>query len=177
MIEALTCLGLAAEGSAARPAERDVVSADRKLSRDLHEWFELRRPDTDHHSPGWIATAIAAPSTAVISRPSEYEQRGRELTAKYLWFESRALLARLVFARSAAAPPPVKLVRQLSLLHELVPGDEAAEVEALVRRAFALREAADPAPPATIPDVEVEQLAGQLDVLRRRLGLPGPRNL
>ncbi|MEU3560462.1 hypothetical protein [Kitasatospora sp. NPDC006786] len=177
VIEALACLGLAAEGSAARPTERDVVSADGMLSRDLHEWFELRRPGMDHHSPGWVATAIAAPSTAAISRPSEYEQRGRELTAKYLWFESRAMLARLVFTRAAAAPPPVKLVDQLSLLHELVPGDEAAEVKALVRRTFALREAADPAPLVTDLDAEVEQLAGQLDVLRRRLGLPGPRNL
>ncbi len=177
VIEVLACLGLAAEGSAARPTERDVVSADGMLSRDLHEWFELRRPGVDHHSPGWVATAIAAPSTTVISRPSEYERRGRELTAKYLWFESRALLARLVFARSAAAPPPVELVPQLSLLHELVPSDEAATVEALVRRTFALREAADHAPPTTGPDTEVEQLADRLDVLRRRLDLPGPRNL
>ncbi|MEV7359325.1 hypothetical protein [Kitasatospora sp. NPDC091276] len=177
VIEALTCLGLAAEGSAARPTERDVVSADGMVSRDLHEWFELRRPSMDHHSPGWVSTVITAPSTTVISRPSDYEQRGRELTAKYLWFESRALLARLVFARSADAPPPVRLVPQLSLLHGLVPGDEAAEVEALVRRTFALREAADPAPPTTDLDAEVEQLAGRLDVLRRRLGLPGPRNL
>ncbi|WP_157881961.1 hypothetical protein [Streptomyces rubellomurinus] len=177
VIEALACLGLAAEGSAARPTERDVVSANGKFSRDLHEWFELRRPGTDHHSPGWVATAIAAPSTTVISRPSECEQQGRELTAKYLWFESRALLARLVFTRAAVTPPPVKLVPQLSLLHELVPADKAAEVEALVRQAFALREAADPAPPATGPDTEVEQLAGRLDVLRRRLGLPGPLNL
>ncbi|MEE1781693.1 hypothetical protein PUR71_01895 [Streptomyces sp. SP17BM10] len=177
VIEVLACLGLAAEGSAARPTERDVVSADGMLSRDLHEWFELRRPGVDHHSPGWVATAIAAPSTTVISWPSEYEQQGRELTAKYLWFESRAMLARLVFARSTAAPPPVKLVPQLSLLHELVPGDEAAEVAALVRRTFALREAADPALPTTSLETKVAQLADQLDVLRRRLGLPGPRNL
>ncbi|MFD8784303.1 hypothetical protein [Kitasatospora sp. NPDC059599] len=177
VIEALACLGLAAKGSAARPTERDVVSANGKFSRDLHEWFELRRPGTDHHSPGWVATAIAAPSATVTCQPSEYEQRGRELTAKYLWFESRALLARLVFTRAAAAPHPVKLVPQLSLLHELVPADKAAEVEALVRQAFALREAADPTPPTIGADTEVEQLADRLDVLRRRLDLPGPRNL
>ncbi|MFE6053065.1 hypothetical protein ACFQ6N_20085 [Kitasatospora sp. NPDC056446] len=176
VIEALTCLGLAAEGSAARPTERDVVSADGMLSRDLHEWFELRRPGADHHSPGWLAGAIAGPSATITRRPSEYEQRGRELTAKYLWFEARALLARLVFTRAAAAPPPVKLVPQLSLLHELVPGGEAAEVEAVVRAAFALREATDPALTTGL-DTEVEQLADQLDVLRLRLGLPGPRSL
>ncbi|MEV7776686.1 hypothetical protein [Kitasatospora sp. NPDC088351] len=176
VIEALGCLGLAAEGSAARPVERDLVSADGRVSRDLHEWCELRRPGSAHHDPGWTAALLPTPSTEVLGRPSQYEVQGREDTAKYLWFESRAALARLVFVTPTLSPRPVTLGQQLAVLPGLIGDREAAELRGLVHETFALREAADPSQQAGgDAERECSRLAGRLDRLRQRLGLPGPR--
>ncbi|MFJ8476495.1 hypothetical protein [Kitasatospora sp. NPDC094011] len=176
VIEALGCLGLAAEGSAARPVERDLVSADGRVSRDLHEWFELRRPGYAHHDRGWTATFLSGPSAYALDRPSQYEGQGREHTTKYLWFESRAALARLVFATPALSPRPVTLEQQLSVLPGLIGDHEAVELRDLIQETFALREAADPSQPADgHAERECSRLAGRLDRLRQQLGLPGPR--
>ncbi|MFD5565022.1 hypothetical protein [Kitasatospora griseola] len=174
LIEALACLGLDAEGSAARPAERDLVSADGDMSRDLHEWFELRRPGSALHDPGWAAAALTPPSADLIGSPSRYEEQGREHTTKYLWFESRAALARLVSTASGTGRMPVTLERQLAVLPLLIGTVDAAELRDLVHATFALREAADPVDgPA---GGEITRLADRLDRLRQRLGLPGPQN-
>ncbi|MFD9687286.1 hypothetical protein ACFWXO_16195 [Kitasatospora sp. NPDC059088] len=178
LIEALACLGLAAEGSAARPVECDLVSTDSDTSRDLHEWFELRRPGSDLHDPGWATTLLTPPSADVIGRPSQYEDQGREHTAKYLWFESRAALARLVSTDSGTAPMPVTLERQLAVLPQVIGAEDAAELRDLVHATFALRETADPSyPVGGQAEDQIARLAGRLDLFRQRLGLPGPRNL
>ncbi|GAA2991633.1 hypothetical protein GCM10020229_00190 [Kitasatospora albolonga] len=176
VIEALGCLGLAAEGSAARPTERDLVSADGHTSRDLHEWCELRRPGAAHHDPGWTTAFLPAPTAGALGRPSQYEQQGREHTAKYLWFESRAALARLVFTDPALSPQPATLEQQLSVLPRLIGDRETAELRDLLHRTFALREASSPAQAAD-EDAEREcfHLAQRLDHLRHRLALPGPQ--
>ncbi|MFI6448820.1 hypothetical protein [Kitasatospora sp. NPDC050543] len=176
VIEGLGCLGLAAEGSAARPVERDIVSADGRVSRDLHEWFELRRPGSAHHDPGWSAAWLSGPSAGAIGRPSEYEDQGREHSTKYLWFESRAALARIVFTAPSLSPRPVTLEQQLSVLSRLIGDREAAELRELIHETFALREAADPSRPAFgHAERECSRLSGRLDRLRQRLALPGPR--
>ncbi|KQV20864.1 MULTISPECIES: hypothetical protein [unclassified Kitasatospora] len=176
LIEALGCLGLAAEGSAARPVERDLVSADGRVSRDLHEWFELRRPGSAHHDPGWTAALLSGPSADELCRPSQYEEQGRELTAKYLWFESRAALTRLAFTAPGLFPRPVTLERQLTALPGLIGDREAAELRDLVHETFTLREAADPSRlVGGQAERECSRLAERLDRLRQRLGLPGPQ--
>ncbi|QKW20535.1 hypothetical protein HUT16_16990 [Kitasatospora sp. NA04385] len=178
LIEALACFRLDAEGSTARPVERDLVSADGGTGRDLHEWFELRRPGSTAHDPGWAAAALTLPSADTVGRPSQYEDQGRELTAKYLWFESRAALARLASACSGAAPMPVTVERQLAVLPQAIGVEDAAELRDLVHASFALRETADPAHPADDRTRrEITRLADRLDLFRRRLGLPGPRHL
>ncbi|MFJ2777559.1 hypothetical protein [Kitasatospora sp. NPDC087315] len=177
LTEALTCLGLEAEGSAARPVEHDLVNADGNASRDLHEWFELRRPGSAVHDPGWATTVLRPPSAETIGRPSQYEEQGREYTAKYLWFESRAALARLASTASAPSRMPVTVERQLALLPQVIGAEDAAELRDLVHATFALRETADPAHPAGGKvGGEVSRLATRLHLFRQRLGLPGPRN-
>ncbi|MGW2540891.1 hypothetical protein ACWC5I_08440 [Kitasatospora sp. NPDC001574] len=175
--EALGCLGLAAEGSAARPAERDLVSADGRVSRDLHEWFELRRPGCAHHDPGWTRNFLPDPAAEALGRPSQYEEQGREDTAKYLWFEARAALARLVFTIPGLSSRPVTLEKQLSALPGLIGDRAAAELRDLIHAAFALREAADPAHLVTGgAERERSRLVGLLERLRQRFDLPGPRH-
>ncbi|MFE6052829.1 hypothetical protein ACFQ6N_18900 [Kitasatospora sp. NPDC056446] len=177
MIETLTCLHLDAEGSAARPVERDLISADDSTSRDLHEWFELRRPGSAFHDPGWAAAALTPPSSDAIGRPSQYEEQGRKYSAKYLWFESRAVLARLAFTAAGGSRIPVTLERQLAILPQAIGAEDTAELCDLLRATFALREVADPAHPAGgQADAEITRLAARLDLFRQRLGLPGPRN-
>ncbi|MFF1785576.1 hypothetical protein ACFVX9_03850 [Kitasatospora sp. NPDC058243] len=178
LIEALACLGLMAEGSAARPAEHDLASADSRTSRDLHEWFELRRPGSDLQDPGWATDLLTPPSAGTVARPSQYEQQGREGTAKYLWFESRAALARLAYTASDASRMPVTLERQLAIIPQVIGVEAATELRDLVHATFALREMSGSARPVEDQAKgEIARLAERLDRFRQRVGLPGPRHL
>ncbi|MEU8926223.1 hypothetical protein AB0D10_35730 [Kitasatospora sp. NPDC048545] len=178
LIEALACLGLAAEGSAARPAERDLVSADNRASRDLHEWLELRRPGSELQDPGWATDLLPQPSAGTVARPSQYEQQGRESTAKYLWFESRAALARLAFTASDVYRMPVTLEGQLAVIPQVLDAEDATELRDLVHATFALRERSGLARPGEDQHMgEIARLADRLDRFRQRVGLPGPRDL
>ncbi|MFD0404702.1 hypothetical protein [Kitasatospora sp. NPDC127116] len=178
LIEVLACLGLAAEGSAARPAESDLVSTDNRTSRDLHEWLELRRPGSVFQDPGWTTDLLLPPSAGTVARPSQYEQQGRESTAKYLWFESRAALARLAFTASDISRMPVTLEGQLAVIPQVIGAEDAAELRDLVHATFSLRERSGLArPPEDQAMGEIARLADRLDRFRQRVGLPGPRDL
>jgi hypothetical protein len=176
--EILEQFGFASEGSAARPKETDVRSADGSVTRDLHEWMELRRPDGDVHDPGWMAALVATSLSLLTSHTSQYEQSlgssegsvDVDAAAKRIWFEARSAVARLVFRSGRWLHPPVRLDRQLQLLPELVGGTEADEITALCLSAFALRES----PAATASPTALRAVSDQLVALRARLALPGP---
>jgi hypothetical protein len=166
VIAILGCLGLSAEGSEARPVEVDLRDPYGTVTRDLQEWCELRRVGSISHDPGWVAAALDAPSRQFLLRTqSRYERAGRQLTAKYLWFEARATVARAVFGLHNG-PNPVTLAQQLRLLPALIPSEMAAELSALTRESFRLREVGDDAP--------CRSIARRLDTIRERLGLAGP---
>ena len=168
VIDILACFGLAAEGSAARPVEADIKGSNPAVSRDLHEWFELRRPGSHQHDPGWVAQALRPSRDRLVIQQSEYEGLGRQHSAKYLWFEARAALARLVF-REHPGTPPVTLPEQLDLLPSLIGSALAAEIRQIVLASFDQREQAS-------PDLTVcVALQHRLDRLRALLSLPGPR--
>jgi hypothetical protein len=166
VIAILGCLGLSAEGSEARPVEVDLRDPSGSVTRDVHEWCELRRVGSIWHDPGWVAAALDAPSRRFLLRTqSRYERAGRQLTAKYLWFEARATVARAVFGLHDG-PNPVTLAQQLRLLPELIPSELADELSTLTRLTFELREVRDDAP--------CRSIARRLDTVRQRLGLAGP---
>lgn len=169
IVDILDCFGLPAEASDGRPDETDIVGEDPAVTRDLHEWMELRRPGAPQHDPGWVADALPAPDQHLLQRASQYERRGRSVTAKFLWFEARVALARVVFAMRGVVRPPVTLPEQLRRLPDLAPARAAVELEAIVQEAFTLRDSPD------LDQHRCEQLAERLARFRQRIDLPGPR--
>jgi hypothetical protein len=168
VVRILAACGIPAEGSDARPTEADLTGRDTSLTRDLHEWMELRGPGSPWHNPGWVASAMSGPSAITFMAPSVYERRGRELSAKYLWFEVRAAVARMIFgSMPAGCPIPVDLELQLDRLPALVGEPIADETRSLVGEIFALREQ----PTAALDAAGT--LARRLDALRSGAGLPG----
>ena len=166
VIGVLAAFGLVAEGSAARPSETDVHGPGTNLTRDAHEWLELRRPGSPLHDPGWLGDVLMPDVAELVGRPSRYERRGREETAKYLWFEARASLARVVFG-SSASRPPATLVDQLARLPSLVAASDAADLAEAVKASFALRERTSGVA------AECMSLGRRLDATRRSLRLTG----
>lgn len=168
VLAVLRCFGLRGEGSAGRPPEVDLADATGDVTRDVHEWCELRRPGSPSHDAGWIATRLLLKRQRLTGGPSTYERRGRERSTKYFWFEVRAAISRIVFSHAGdRRTVPVRLPDQLKLLPELVPC-HAAELSNLARLAFDLREWSD---------MDAEQVgvaARRLDAVREELGLPGP---
>ncbi|WP_213451199.1 hypothetical protein [Rhizomonospora bruguierae] len=167
VVDVLASFGITAEATAGRPVEADLGGPDAGTTRDLHEWMELRRPGSAAHDPGWLGAVIRADLARLATRQSEYERAGREHSAKYLWFEARAALARVVM-RAAPGVPPVTVLDQLAALPELLGHDDAQELRAIVLGALDQREL-DHADPARCAD-----LRGRLDAIRERHGLPGP---
>lgn len=166
--EVLACFSLEAEGSLARPKEADLRSADGRITRDLHEWFELRRPSSTRHHPGWLRPVLTLAPNQLSSIPSQYEAAGREVRAKYLWFEVRAAVSRVIFgALGTDEDVPATLPEQLQILPQLIPSWHAAELDALAHAAFDLRESGR-------CDETHERVAARLDAVRNALGLPGP---
>lgn len=167
VLDILAAFGLQAEASEGRPAEADIRSPGGGLARDLHEWMELRRPGSDLHDPGWLNEHLDPPLSLLLDTQSAYERASRQLSAKYLWFEVRALLARLAF-RHATGRPPATAAQQLRLLRDCVGESDAVEIRDLLMAALALREQDD------FPLVECIALQDRASELRRRAGLPGP---
>ncbi|GAA4263451.1 hypothetical protein [Dactylosporangium darangshiense] len=167
VVGALASFGITAEATVGRPVEADLCDPGAGTTRDLHEWMELRRPGSAAHDPGWLDAVIRADPAGLAIRQSEYERAGREHSAKYLWFEARAALARVVM-RATPSVPPVTVPDQFAALPELLGHDDARELRAVVLGALDQREL-DHADPARCAD-----LRGRLDTIRERHGLPGP---
>lgn len=85
------------QGSADRPVEEDIVSKRYGLSRDLHEWFELRRPGFNRSCRGWLENEFSISDVEIARKSSKYENSGNPLTAKFVFFEIRATIARIAF--------------------------------------------------------------------------------
>jgi hypothetical protein len=166
VIDILAALGCPAEGSASRPVEVDLRAGP--VHRDLHEWMELRRAGSRRHDPGWLGPVLGqVPNGFDLGSRSTYERAGRTLTGKGLWFEARAVLARLTFPTGDV--PPVRLPDQVAALSTVVGRRDAERVTALVRTAFDLRERTH------VGAGELAALAGRIDAVRQRFGLPGTR--
>jgi hypothetical protein len=175
--EILEQFSFASEGSAARPEETDVRSADGAATRDLHEWMELRRPGGDVHDPGWMEDLVTVAPSLLTSSTSQYERSlgcddpaHGDAAAKRIWFEARSAVARLVFRSERWPHPPVRLDQQLQLLPELVGGTEADEITSICLSAFALRES----PASTASPSTLRGISDRLVALRSHLALPGP---
>ncbi len=97
IIEAVKLLGLESEGSCSRPLFADLVTIrNSKLTRDLHEWMELRKIEGNEHNPGWLRNHFQV-STFQLLQESLYEKEGIPLSPKTLFFRVRTLIARLNF--------------------------------------------------------------------------------
>jgi hypothetical protein len=130
--------------------------------------MELRRAGSRRHDPGWLGPVLGqVPNGFDLGSRSAYERAGRTLTGKGLWFEARAVLARLTFPTGAV--PPVRLPDQVAALSTVVGRRDAERVTALVRTAFDLRER------TRVGTGELAALARRIDAVRRRFGLPGTR--
>lgn len=145
VIDILTAFGIEAEGSAGRPTEPDLVSPT-GLTRDLHEWMELRRPGSPHHDPGWLRPLFNVLTDQLINTRSIYETTPRPTTAKLAWFEARALLARLAFQHGQPTPPAT-IEDQMTLIRTHLTAPLADQIHALLHRALTLREL------DTLPDI------------------------
>lgn len=167
VVDALAAFGIGAEASEGRPSEVDLGDPDSGPTRDLHEWMELRGPGSFAHDPGWFAAVVPVDHAHLANRQSRYEQAGREATAKYLWFEARAALARVVL-RAAPGVPSVAVLDQFGALPELLGPGDAQELRDIVVNALEQRELEHCDP------VRCADLRGRLDRFRERHGLPGP---
>jgi hypothetical protein len=127
--DALALAGIESEGSAGRPREADLVAGC--LTRDLHEWMELRQPGSPAHAPGWNAGVFTPPRHWFT--PSTFERAGLPRTPKALFFRVRTLIARLAFSHGLqlAATRP-----QLVALVPLVGEEAAHRLEALLEEAL-----------------------------------------
>lgn len=166
LVELLSGFEIRAEGSGARPSEVDL-RGESGITRDLHEWLELRRPGSAMHDPGWLRDLIAPEDARLARQLSAYELLGREHSAKYLWFETRVLLARLV-VRESGQQVPVVLHSQIARLPAVVGPELAAEITEVVTASFDHRELGTP------DGHELTVLRARVDDLRTALALPGP---
>jgi hypothetical protein len=166
VLDILAACGLEAEASEGRPTEADLYDQRSGLTRDVHEWMELRRPGSDLHDPGWLRHIFAPTMTQLVYTDSEYERAGRRNSAKFAWFEARTLLARLAF-RYAQGPPPVIIWRQLNLVDKVIDGVRANELRDIVMIALDLRE-------RNGQDLaQISALQRRIDELCRQVSLPG----
>lgn len=171
LIDLLAAFGLEGEGSAARPTESDLACADPRVTRDLHEWMELRRPGSSQHDPGWLRGVLDPDDNHLAEHRSQYELLGRQSSAKYLWFEARAATARLVF-RTHPARPPVTLPEQLAHVTTAIDSSAGDDLTEVVWASFTQRDQLTPT-----GSHELHLLRKRLDVIRGRYGLPGPHEL
>lgn len=81
------------EGSSGRPKEVDLRN-DKGISRDLHEWSELRKPGSHKHNPGWLLHEFEN-DIAWWNKQSVYERTPHQVTIKFLFYEIRALISRI----------------------------------------------------------------------------------
>ncbi|MEJ2611287.1 MAG: hypothetical protein P8179_14685 [Candidatus Thiodiazotropha sp.] len=167
VLDALAAFNILAEASNGRPLERDFVDSASGVTRDLHEWMELRQTGSRYHNPGWLQQILNPTTEQFCKTQSCYEQSGRQQTAKYVWFEARALLARWIFC-STSGVVPVTTPHQLDIIRENVGGADYIAFKEIIHIALTLREHDAP------EHHEVQSLQIRIDELRNKYNLPGP---
>jgi hypothetical protein len=157
-------LGWNAEGSEGRPTEIDLDFGT--VSRDLHEWMELRRVGMPERDRGWMHHHPSRPSGAVWEIQSTFERAGRPTTAKFAFFEARSAIARLAWR---AQCPFIPIPLQLDYLAGIVSASDVANLRAIARDCLDAYESGAAGQCPTLRHVRQA-----LDDLRARHGLPGP---
>ena len=152
------------EASEGRPIEADLTAAC-GLTRDLHEWSELRLPNSYRHDPGWIGDHFRDIGRDWWKRKSLYEREGRKRTGKYLFFEARALIARLSNKYHLGL---ATTDRQLKELEHYLPTMEWERLNAIVKESLEYYEKQHDY------HETYDKIVTELDNVRIRLGIPGP---
>ncbi|WP_299407123.1 hypothetical protein [uncultured Roseobacter sp.] len=165
--EALLCdmldlLDVPAEGSQARPTERDLTGPTGH-SRDANEWSQLRMPDGGGSRPPWLLKVLPE-ATSWWECLSLYEgltPPAEKQTASYLFKAARSTLAR---AAARYGGTDARAQEQLAQ----VPGPLASRLRHLLERALYLREGGQE---AVCSD---DHLARDITQLCNEIGLPDP---
>lgn len=159
----LGAAGVESEGSAGRPDQDDLHGAG-GLRRDLHEWCELRRPQSLRRDPGWLAEVFSGLPPDWWARRSQYESIGRQNDGKYCFFEARALCARLALREGIGMGTSPS---QLDALRPRIAGPTLSGLEACLRSSLVAYE-------RDLKGAEVSELQDSLAGWRASVGLPGP---
>lgn len=95
IIDFLSILRIAAEGSESRPTEKDLISKSGTMTRDKYEFWELRQPLSFVNHSTWLSKEFDVNSSGSLCVPSEYEKIPHELCAKLLFFEIRSCIVNI----------------------------------------------------------------------------------
>ena len=136
IIDILELFGIEAEGSQKRPLEKDIVSKCGKFSREFHEMSQLRCPNVDENSIGWCTSIFEITDLNFWKKESLYEKTQPPLTAKFIFFSIRDLIARMALHNGFQNP---KTSEQLIFLEKVYP-EEYPVVYDLLRQSIALYE-------------------------------------
>jgi hypothetical protein len=143
IVEVLECLDLRSEGSRGRPQEQDLVSSDGRLTRDLHEFLQLRPAGAVVRDGCWPDAFFSLDATK-LSEPSEYERLRTCDDEPDPWFEARALVTRLYFRSVPSRTEVLALLdAQLTLLRAWEGDVMTSHVRTLLEQALACRETPD----------------------------------
>lgn len=160
----LDIFGIHWEGSEGRPKERDLVSRT-GLTRDLHEWMELRLPGSADHDTGWLKTHFDNPMNECCQRRSLHEQSPGSLTAKSLFWELRCLIARLSFGKGCRY---ARTDWQLEFLARLLSPEESNRLFRIAKIVLAAYEE------RITSYADIVSLGKRIAELRGYFRLPGP---
>jgi hypothetical protein len=158
----LNVFGIVAEGSSGRPTEADLQGRD-GLTRELHEWMELRRPGSGNHDPGWLISFFCPNPDRISTQLSIYEANGFPVSGKTLFFQVRSIIARLAFRHCVGA---AKTNIQLECLAHRLPEPILRSLHAYLELALEVYES------STASDQAMGELADALHILRTKMGLP-----
>ena len=154
------------EGSGGRPKEADIISED-GLTRDIHELTEMRKPESHRHEVGWLKNKFDLFTDKWYLKQSNYEKSGNIVTAKFLFFEIRALIARIAYRANIQYSCTDC---QLHLLEGHLPSRIFSELKDIAYAVLSAYEKGN-----TIK--ELINLSNRIDNIRIKLELPGPKKL
>jgi hypothetical protein len=165
VIETLSVFGLRSEGSSGRPREGDIVGKVR-VTRDLHEWVELRRPGSHDHDVGWLRAYFDDHLRKPLLHRTLYERQDLPMSPKLLFGDVRMAVARAVWLK-ALGPRPTCTSCQLDLLERTLPQAVSHQLRRVVDDALILYEGG-----LCNRDALVD-VAERLDLVRAAVGVTG----